>query len=586
MRAVAGLALIAAVLAMGVPHSGATFTAASANPAASFAAAADFNTVTVTLADPGAPLHGTVALGATAASDRGIASVAFARAATGSGAWTTICTDTAAPFTCALDTTGAADGVYDLRAVATDAAGYSRTAVVAALRIDNTTPAVTLTDPGTPLAGTVTVTATATDAGAGLGAVALEQRAAGASSWTALCTRTTSPASCPLDTVTLPDGLYDLRARATDAAGNESSAVVAARRVDNTAPAVTLTDPGSPLAGSVGLAATAADAGSGVASVRFERAPAGTATWTAICTDTGAPFGCAFDTAGVADALYDLRAVATDAAGNTRTSTTAASRRVDNNGPTLALADPGTPLRGAVAVSATATDPAGVQSVAFEVKASADTTWTTMCTDTTGPYACVLDTTIGPDGNYDVRAVATDTLGRTSTQVIAARRVDNTAPSAFDVQGRNGGAATARRMDSGDALTFTWSEAIAPASLLAGWNGESTAVTVRVANSGSSDTLEVWNAANTARVNLTSSSQALALRQDWVSNATVFAATMVQAGAAVTVTLGTRTSGTVRTNVSGTTAMTWTPSTAAADLAGNPARAVAVTESGTADVDF
>ena len=50
----------------------------------------------------------------------------------------------------------------------------------------------------------------------------------------------------------------------------------------------------------------------------------------------------------MADALYDLRVVATDVAGDTRTSTTVANRRVDNNGPTVSLTDPGSPLRGSV----------------------------------------------------------------------------------------------------------------------------------------------------------------------------------------------------------------------------------------------
>ena len=63
-----------------VASSTATFVAASANPGTTFSTAADFNTVAVALADPGSPLRGTVALTATAASDRGIASVRSRRA--------------------------------------------------------------------------------------------------------------------------------------------------------------------------------------------------------------------------------------------------------------------------------------------------------------------------------------------------------------------------------------------------------------------------------------------------------------------------------------------------------------------------
>ena len=50
----------------------------------------------------------------------------------------------------------------------------------------------------------------------------------------------------------------------------------------------------------------------------------------------------------------------------------------------------------------------------------------------------------------------------------------------------NGGA-TVGRLESGDWIRLTWNEAIAPASVLAGWNGSSTAVRVRVANNASSD---------------------------------------------------------------------------------------------------
>jgi hypothetical protein len=64
--------------------------------------------------------------------------------------------------------------------------------------------------------------------------------------------------------------------------------------------------------------------------------------------------------------------------------------------------------------------------------------------------------------------------------------------------------------------------------------------------------------------------------------------TMLRTGTGnqVVVTLGTLISGTPRTGVVTAANMTWTPSTAATDLAGNPCTATAVVESGALDRDF
>ena len=685
MRRVA-LAL-AALVVVGVPAdittSGATFVASSANPAASFTTAADFDTVAVALSDPGTQLRGTVALSATAASDRGIASVRFQTSPAGAATWTDACTATAAPYTCSFDTTTVADGLRDVRAVALDSAGYSRTASVSSRRIDNTAPTTSLTDPGTPLQGSLSLTGTASDGGSGLTGLNLQYRLSSGGSWTDVCRRTTSPATCTLNTATLSDGLYDLRTLATDAAGNGASSVVSSRRVDNTAPSVavvappaavrgtitlqstssdgagtgitsiryqfrptstgtwvdactatsspfncngdttlapdgvydvraiatdgagltttsatitgridntaptsaTLTDPGTPLAGNVTLSGTAGDGGSGIASVRIEYAPAGTTTWSTACSDSTAPYACSWATAGVPDGLYDLRSVAADQAGNTLASTVIANRRVDNNGPTLTLNDPGSPLRGTVTVSASASDPAGVASVTIQRKPTSGSTWTTICTDTTSSYACSWNTAALADGSYDLRATATDSLGRqTTSATIAARAVDNTAPTGSDVQVANG-SGTTHKMDAGDTVTFTWSEAMSANSILAGWDGSSTAVTIRVTDGGIADTLSIYNAANTTRLRITGATDLL-LRADRTDAAgATFAATAVLSGNRVTITLGALQSGNSKTYTK-TTAMAWTPSSLATDLAGNACATIPVTESSPGGKDF
>lgn len=213
---------------------------------------------------------------------------------------------------------------------ATNAAGPSSFSVVA----DSTAPTVSITAPASNaiVRATITPAATATDAN-GITAVTIQRSPTGAGIWTDICTDTTSPYSCSLDTASLADGLYDFRAVATDAAGNTATSTSTGVRVDNTAPAVTMAALNSPLSGTVTLqSSSATDGGTGVASVKYQYAPTGTSTWTDACTGTTSPsFSCSFDTMTVGNGNYDFRAVATDTAGNTGTSATISNRQVSNS---------------------------------------------------------------------------------------------------------------------------------------------------------------------------------------------------------------------------------------------------------------
>src|SRR5262249_47156804 len=66
--------------------------------------------------------------------------------------------------------------------------------------------------------------------------------------------------------------------------------------------------------GTVTLSATVS--GPGATKVVFAATPTGGATWTALGTDTTAPWSIAFDTTTLADGVYDLRATVTDTLGN------------------------------------------------------------------------------------------------------------------------------------------------------------------------------------------------------------------------------------------------------------------------------
>jgi hypothetical protein len=197
--------------------------------------------------------------------------------------------------------------------------------------VDNVPPTVAMTDPGSPLRGTVTLAASALDAESGIAQVVVQAQASGGTTWTTLCTMTLDPYSCRYDTTKLADGGYAFRAIATDAAGLvATSAATAVRTVDNTVSSVAMEDPGAFLSGTVNLQASASST-AGVTSVRIDRAAAGTTAWTAVCTDSSAPFGCTWDTTTVGDGAYDFRAVLVDGAGRTTTSATLGNRRVDNN---------------------------------------------------------------------------------------------------------------------------------------------------------------------------------------------------------------------------------------------------------------
>jgi Bacterial Ig domain len=557
------------------------------NSATSASRRVDNTAPTMSMTNPGSPITGSVTFSGTASdSGSGVTSVTFQVSPAGLNTWSDMCADPTSPYSCSYDTSLLADGTYDYRAVGLDAAGNTgASSVWAGGVVDNTFPTSTMTDPGAYLRGTVTLGATAGDgAGSGIANVVIQRSPAGAGTWTNVCTDTTSPYSCSFNTTTVTDGLYDFRALATDNVSKTTvSTTVANRRVDNTVPSATMNDPGANLRGTVSLTASGTDGGSGVANVVIQRSPAGAGTWTTVCTDTTSPYSCSLDTTTVTDGLYDFRSITTDNAGNTTTSAIVASRRVDNTLPTVSLTDPGAYLRLTVTLNATASDGgSGVANVAFERSPAGAGTWTNICTDTTSPYSCSFNTTTVTDGSYDLRAVATDNAGNTATSTVTSRTIDNTAPTASDIQTTNGGA-TAGRPETNDTITFTYSETILPGSILAGWNGTSQAVTVRINQAGGADTLEVWNSANNAKLPLTSTSVSLA--GDYTSGGgATFTATMVQSGASITVTLGTLT-GSVKTETANGT-MSWLPSATATDPAGNPCSTTTANESGAGDREF
>jgi hypothetical protein len=171
-------------------------------------------------------------------------------------------------------------------------------------------------------------------------------------------TACTNPATYP----GLADGAHSFDVRATDAAGNtDSTPAQHTWSVDASPPSATMSDPGAYLRGTVVLTSVTGDTGSGVASVAYERSPAGAGSWATVSPT--------WDTTGVADGLYDLRAIVTDNAGNVTTSEPVLARRVDNTKPSLSAT---TPADGSTIASAGSIELVAGEDVAGVVDARLD----------------------------------------------------------------------------------------------------------------------------------------------------------------------------------------------------------------------
>ncbi|MDQ2969172.1 MAG: chitobiase/beta-hexosaminidase C-terminal domain-containing protein, partial [Actinomycetota bacterium] len=383
-------------------------------------------------ADPGANMRQTVSLSASATDTggSGVDSVAFQRRPAGGGSWTTIAADSSAPYSVSFDTTAVADGLYDFRSVATDLAANTEASpvVLSSKRIDNTAPSATMLSPGNPVGGLVTLTSNTSDTGgSGIATVGYERAPNGGSF-------NSQPAAW--DTTLAPDGLYDLRVVATDAAGNTTTSTAVTTRVDNTPPALTFSSPagGTVVSGTVNLVGSASDASPASPPVTFAYKLASDPP--SAYTATGASWNTATLPAG--DGLYDLRARATDDASNTA-SVENKNIRVDNAPPTVSITAPPAAINGSLpsptTFAANASDPggSGVTQVQFfecsdQSNNCATGVWNPLGTvPAPGPYN-VSWSIPAADGNHALAAVATDNAGHPAT-AIRNVSVDRTAPN-------------------------------------------------------------------------------------------------------------------------------------------------------------
>ena len=231
----------------------------------------------------------------------GVASAEFQRRPAGGGPWTTIDTDTSAPYSVSWDTTALTDGDYDLRVVTTDQAGNTFASATRTVTVDNTAPSAATLDslPGAIRNGQE-LTGSGADATSGVESLSY-----------LYCEGTSCTPSTPIGSSTTgPDYSVTWTGQPADGDVARPRARHRPRRQH-----ARLRDPGrrrrqhepDRLADrpgrrrrrrgrSVAVSSDSADAGSGVASAEFQRRPAGGGPWTTIDTDTTAPYSVSWDT--------------------------------------------------------------------------------------------------------------------------------------------------------------------------------------------------------------------------------------------------------------------------------------------------
>ncbi len=297
--------------------------------------------------------------------------------------------------------------------------------------------------------GTVTISGEGSSVGSGFSSASIEVTPAGHEEWKTLCGSLTPSLigefSCSWDTSSgsYPDGHYQLRAQLSDSVEPPNTASTARINilVDNTAPSGSVTAVSYIGGTAASVSGTASDSGSGVASWQLQIAPEGSSTWSDACAEQTAPisgstYGCAVSTTSLANGAYNLRALITDNAGNTYTTSTT-STTVDKTPPTGSLETVSeiSYLKGSVTLKGAGEDSlSGVASWTVQITPTGAGSWSNACTPQTTPvsgstYECTVDTGDYSEGAYQLRARVLDNAGNAYTTSAQSVMLDNTPPS-------------------------------------------------------------------------------------------------------------------------------------------------------------
>ena len=375
---------------------------------------------------------------ATDKSGSGLATVLFQYSSDGGSSWSPPAATGPSTYTFG----SLADGTYQARAIATDNAGNITTSAPVFFTVDTVAPTVTMTVPTNgSFTNNPTLTATAADnlGGSGLASVQFKYSSNGGSTWqNAGPAQTGGPFSFNLSSLGVSDGTYEAQAIATDNAGNTTTSAAVTFTLDTVAPTVSMTGPSNnsfTANNEPTLTATAADntGGSGLASVQLQYISTSGGTWTnAGPVQTSGPFSFTFSSP-LTSGGYDARAIATDNAGNTATSS-AIFFTVDQVAPTVTMTGPtNNGYTNNPTLTASATDNpggSGLASVQLEYSSNGGSSWQNAGpAQTTGPFNYNLSSLGVSNGTYRHRAVATDNVGNTATSNVVTFTLDTVAPT-------------------------------------------------------------------------------------------------------------------------------------------------------------
>ncbi|HEX2971031.1 MAG TPA: Ig-like domain-containing protein, partial [Tepidisphaeraceae bacterium] len=280
---------------------------------------------------------------------------------------------------------------------------------------DTTPPAVSIASPapGSTVSGSVIISANASD---DVGVAGVQFLLDGVSLDSE---DTTAPYTFPWNTTAVANGPHVLSAIARDAAGNRTTSSSVSVMVNNgvpdtTDPVVSIINPvdDSSVSGTVTVSANASD-NLGVAGVQFKLNGANLGS-----EDTAAPYSISWNTLALANGLYELTAIARDAAGNSTTSSPITIRVnnpvPDTTPPTVSITAPsnGSTVSGTLSISAAATDNVGVSQVQFLLDGA-----NLGSPDASSPYAITWNTQSVSNGSHYLQAVARDAAGNVATSL-------------------------------------------------------------------------------------------------------------------------------------------------------------------------
>jgi hypothetical protein len=371
------------------------------------------------------------------------------------------------------------DGTYIVTSTATDSAGNVQTTSASnTFVVDKTVPTASITFPNggnyTNATWSGTLTGSALDATSGVTSVEYAVQRGTGNYWNGTsfssATQVFSPAtgtnswSAAFAASNFPaDGSYTVYARSTDAAGNVSTIVSNTFKIDNVAPASSITFPAnnanyttSTWTGSI--TGSASDATSGVASVAVTIQQQGTGNyWNGSSFGSATPVSLAatgttswslsFAAANfTTDGTYVVTSTATDNAGLVQTSAASNTFVVDKTNPAAAITFPvangnysTTGWTGTI--TGTASDAtSGVTTVQYAVQLGTGNYWngTTFgsatpffinASGTTSWSASFAAANFTVDGSYTVYAKSTDAATNVSTTVSTTFKVDKTNPT-------------------------------------------------------------------------------------------------------------------------------------------------------------